>query len=226
MKLSGIRLIIFDLDGTLIDAYPAIIRSFNHTMRMLSYPRRDALTIRRAVGWGDINLLAPFVPEHDLACALAFYRKHHAAALVRYSRLFPGVRPLLSELKKRGYLLAVASNRPTRFSNILLRHLGIRRYFDRILCGDKLAHMKPHPEILRILMAEFRMKPSQTLYIGDMFIDAQTGRRARVKTVMVTTGSSTRTELKKENPRKIIPRVKDVITLLPDKPGRYSLDSR
>jgi HAD superfamily hydrolase (TIGR01509 family) len=214
MLLTGINLIVFDLDGTLIDAYPAITRSFNYTMRELACPIRDAAVIRRAVGWGDRNLLQPFVPRNDLDRALAVYRRHHAKALVSYSRLFPGVKALLSGLKKRAFLLAVASNRPTRFSNILLRHLGIRGYFDRVLCGDKLTHMKPHPEILRTLMASFRVKPAQTLYVGDMFLDAQTGRRARVKTIMVTTGSSSIAELRQERPYKIISRVKDLNPLL------------
>jgi HAD superfamily hydrolase (TIGR01549 family) len=214
MVLAGINLIVFDLDGTLINAYPAITWSFNYTMRRLACPVQDPAVIRRAVGWGDRALLQPFVAEQDLDRALAVYRRHHAKALVRYSRLFPGVKALLSVLKKRGFLLAVASNRPTRFSNILLRHLGIRGFFDRVLCGDKLAHMKPHPEILRTLMADLCVKPAQALYVGDMFIDAQTGRRAKVRTIMVKTGSSSLAELRKERPFKILPRVRDLLPLL------------
>jgi HAD superfamily hydrolase (TIGR01509 family) len=214
MKLTGISLVIFDLDGTLIDAYPAITRSFNHTMASLHYKPQAAGVIRRAVGWGDRCLLQPFVSSEDLDNALALYRKHHAKSLVRYSRLLPGVKTLLSGLKKRNFLLAVASNRPTRFSNILIKHLGIRRYFDRVLCGDKLAHMKPHPQILRTIISGFDLKPGQALYVGDMFIDAQTGRRAHVKTVMVSSGSSSIAELKKEKPFLIIPRVKDLARLL------------
>ena len=210
MKLSGIRLIIFDLDGTLINAYPAIIRSFNHAMRSLGYPAQPAGIIRRAVGWGDKNLLSPFVAKQDLEKALALYRRHHAKSLVLYSRLFPGVKALLSSLKKKDFILAVASNRPARFSHILLRHLGIRWYFDSVLCGDKITHMKPHPQILKTIMAKFGIKPLQTIYVGDMFIDAQTGRRAKVRTIMVPTGSSSMDELRKEHPFAIITVVRDL----------------
>jgi len=63
--MRRIKLIIFDLDGTLVDAYPAIISSFNYTMQKLNYPVQDVLTIRRAVGWGDENLLRPFIKEKD-----------------------------------------------------------------------------------------------------------------------------------------------------------------
>lgn len=213
MKIPGIRLIIFDLDGTLINAYPAIIDSFNFTMKAVGLPARDDTTIRRAVGWGDRNLLAPFVPRQKLARALSIYRSHHTKALVKYSRLFPGVKALLSGLKKRAFLLAVASNRPTRFSRILLKHLGIREYFDLVLCGDKVTYMKPHPQILRTIMARLGVPKDQTLYVGDMDVDAQTGRRAGVKTIMVPTGSSTMPELKKEQPYAIIPCVKALASL-------------
>jgi phosphoglycolate phosphatase len=211
MKTNRIALVIFDLDGTLIDAYPAITRSFNYTMAALGYPAQTAVVIRRAVGWGDENLLKPFVSERDISRALRIYRSHHAKALVGYSRLFPGAKALLAKLKKNGLLLAVASNRPTKYSNILLRHLGIRRFFDRVLCGDAVVHMKPHPQILRTIMREFLLKPQQVLYVGDMVVDAQTGRRAHVRTIMVTTGSSSLAELKRERPFKIISRVKDLL---------------
>jgi len=59
--MKNLSLIIFDLDGTLLDAYGAIIESFNYTMRKVGCPKRDSLTIRRAVGWGDEFLLRPFV---------------------------------------------------------------------------------------------------------------------------------------------------------------------
>ncbi|MCU0650614.1 MAG: HAD-IA family hydrolase [Candidatus Omnitrophica bacterium] len=214
MKIKNISLVVFDLDGTLIDAYPAITKSFNYTMSALKYKTRSPGVIKRAVGFGDRRLLQPFVNENDLDAALKIYRRHHADSLVKYSRLMPGVRALLSGLKKREYMLAVASNRPSRFSNILLKHLDIRKFFDFVLCGDKISRMKPHPQILRIIMARFKVKPGRALFVGDMVIDAVTGRRAGVRTVMVPTGSSSRSEISKEKPLLIIPRVKDLSGLL------------
>lgn len=100
--MKRVRLIIFDLDGTLVDAYPAIIESFNYTMQKLGYPAQNPLIIRRAVGWGDENLLKPFIKEKDLKKALFLYRKHHRRSLMRKSRLFKGVPRILSYLKKPG----------------------------------------------------------------------------------------------------------------------------
>ncbi|MFH1397508.1 MAG: HAD family hydrolase [Candidatus Omnitrophota bacterium] len=208
--MDNIRLVIFDLDGTLVDAYQAIASSFNHTMRRLKYIRQTDEVIRRAVGLGDENLLRPFVKKTDLKKALKIYRQDHKISLVKYSRLFPKVKELLRYLKMKGYKLAVASNRPTRFSHILIRHLGLKKYFDYVLCADKLKTRKPHPQILNRIMRKFSVKPKEAVYVGDMTVDAQAGRRAKVMTVMVTTGSSAKKELKLEKPSYIIPKVWDL----------------
>jgi phosphoglycolate phosphatase len=208
---NEIKLIIFDLDGTLIDAYPAITKSFNYTMRKMGYPLQSRVVIRRAVGWGDENLLRLFVRPEDLKKALLIYRNHHRRSLIQASRLMAGVKILLARLKNKGYKLAVASNRPTKFSLILLSHLNLKKYFSYVLCADRLKHGKPHPEILNRIMERFSLKPKQTLYVGDMVIDAQAGRRAKVKTIIVPTGSSTLTEIKKERPFRIIPKVRDLL---------------
>ena len=200
----SVKLIAFDLDGTLVDAYAAITRSFNYTMKALGYPVQDALTIRRAVGWGDKQLLAAFVEKKDLDKALGLYRKRHAVDLKRYAKLLPGARRVLSLLKKKDYRLAVASNRPTRFSHIILRSLGIKQYFDYVLCADKIKRGKPSPIILRKIMYKLGVTAAQTIYVGDMAIDAQTGRNAGVKTVIVTGGSSGLSDIKKERPWRII----------------------
>lgn len=208
------RLIIFDLDGTLVDAYPAIAKSFNYTMKKIGCSRQRIEVIRRSVGWGDRNLLKPFVREKDLNAALLIYRKHHRSALLSGSRPFPGTYRVLTYLKNKGYRLAVASNRPTRFCRILIRHLKLDKYLDYVLCADKLKHAKPHPEILNKIIRRFHVKPQETVFVGDMFIDAQTGRRARVKTIVLTTGSSTRKELEREKPYRIISQLTQLTKLV------------
>jgi phosphoglycolate phosphatase len=206
--MKRFKLIIFDLDGTLIDAYAAITRSFNFAMKRFGYPRQSRIVIRRAVGWGDTHLLRSFVKARDVPGVLETYRRDHKTSLVKYSKVFPGVIRLLAGFKAKGYKLAVASNRPTRFSLILIRHLRLRPYFDYVLCADKLKEGKPHPEILRKIMAKFSLSSADTLYVGDMVIDAQAGRRAKVKTVIVTTGSSSACEIKAEKPWKVIKKIK------------------
>ncbi len=86
----------------------------------------------------------------------------------------------------------------------------IEKYFDYMLCADKLKYGKPHPQILQKIMRRFKLKPQETIYVGDMAIDAQAGRRAGIKTIIVATGSSARSQIKKEKPSRIIDRLKDI----------------
>ena len=212
--MRKIKLVIFDLDGTLVDAYRAIAESFNFTMQKMHYPKQDSALIRRSVGWGDENLLKPFVAAKDLKKTLSIYRSHHKQALVKYSRLMPGAKTALAYLKNKKYKLSVASNRPTKFSHILIRRLKLDKYLDIVLCADKLKQGKPHPEIINRIMRKFQAKPSEVLYVGDMVIDAQAARRAKVKAVLVITGSSTLNELKKEKPYKIIRSLNGLLKVL------------
>ncbi len=211
--MKNIKLIIFDLDGTLVDAYAAIGSSFNYVMRRLALKPQSISIVRSLVGWGDINLLKPYVRPGDLKHALSLYRRHHKYSLLKYSHLYPYVRKLLRNLKEKGYKLAVASNRPSRFSRILLKHLDISTFFDYVLCADQARYGKPHPEMLNKIVKRFAIKKSQALYVGDMVIDAQAGKRAKINTVIVTSGSSGKLDIKKEQPFRIISAISDLLGL-------------
>lgn len=209
-----IKLVIFDLDGTLVDAYGAIVSSFNFVMRRLGLPAQSDRVIRRAVGWGDENLLKPFVPAKDLAKALTMYRRHHKEALRKETRFLPGAKQLLVSLKKSGYKLALASNRPTRFSNIILEHLKVTKYFNYILCGDKLKEPKPAPDILLKIVKRLSVKKGNALYVGDMTVDAVTGKRAGIKTVAVLGGSSTKKEIAALKPYAVVKKVLQILDVI------------
>lgn len=194
------KLIIFDLDGTLVNSYPAIICSVNYTLKKLNLRKQSVTAIKRAVGWGDKALLIPFIGKKNIGLALKIYREHHKKSLVQKTKFMPKAKRLLFYLKRKGYKLAVASNRPAKFSDILIRHLDIKRFFDYVLCKDEIKFGKPHPNILNRVMRRLKISNKETLYVGDMAIDVCTGRRAKVKTFAVATGSSSVLELKKEGP--------------------------
>lgn len=207
---------IFDLDGTLVDAYKAVARSLNHVLAQMRYPPVDDHTIKRTVGWGDRHLLGAFIASDDLEKALSIYRQHHARALKTGTVFLPGAKKLLEELKAKSYTLAIASNRPTRFTHIVLKHLQIQNVFDYVLCGDKVEHPKPAADILENILARFSVVAGEALYVGDMTIDVQTGHAARVKTVAVLTGSSTAEEIAGLEPFKVVHDVYDVAGILED----------
>lgn len=205
-----IKLVIFDLDGTLVDAYSGVASSLNYALTQLKYERIDDDTIKRTVGWGDRHLIAAFVAEDDVDKALSIFRQHHARALKEGTIFLPGAKQLLKKLKTEKYILAIASNRPIRFTHIILKHLRLQQTFDHVLCGDKVEHPKPAADILEQILKKFSVKPHEALYVGDMTIDVETGNKAGVKTIAVVTGSSTREEIAALKPFKIIGRVSDV----------------
>src|SRR5262245_54914291 len=111
-----IKLIIFDLDGTLVDAYKAVAASINHALSTFGFPKIDDETIKRSVGWGDKVLVSKFVPPEKLDQVLSVYRLHHRSALKSGTKFLPGAKQLLERLKEAGYQMAIASNRPSRFT--------------------------------------------------------------------------------------------------------------
>jgi phosphoglycolate phosphatase len=212
--MPAYKVIIFDLDGTLVNAYKAVYNSINHAMTTSGFPRVSAHVVKRSVGWGDRHLIEGFVGKEKAPAVLKIYRRHHQEALKTGVTFLPGAKNLLTRLKKEGYLLAIASNRPTRFTKSILKILKIEDRFDHVLCGDKSRRPKPHPDMLWEILQKQGLSRGDALFVGDMTIDAQTGRAAKVETVVVLTGSSTRREIKVFKPSKIITKISHLIPII------------
>lgn len=198
------KLIIFDLDGTLVDAYKAVSRSLNYSLKCLGLDPIDDETIKRSVGWGDKNLISRFVSPGELKKAVKIYRHHHAKTLHEGVKFLPYAKPVLEYLDRKKYKLAVASNRPTRFTKIILRSLEALKYFDCVVCADKVKRGKPAPDILKKILKSLSCQPQDALYVGDMMIDVQAGKRAKIATIAVLTGSCDRKDIVPYKPYKII----------------------
>ncbi len=212
--MAKIQLIIFDLDGTLVDAYAAVVSSLNYSLKSVGCPAIDDDTIKRSVGWGDRNLLARFVSQEVLEQALATYRKHHKEALIAGTKFLPNAQEVLRTLKEEKYLLAIASNRPKPFTNIILKYLTVLDCFDVVLCADEVAHPKPAADILLEVLSRLQISRDQTLYVGDMPIDVQAAKAADIRAVTVATGSCTQKELLEAEPFKMLEQVGELLNFL------------
>ncbi len=212
---DDIKLVIFDLDGTLVDAYQAITDSINYMMGKMGRPRQSLRTVTRSVGHGVDGLIRCFIEEDRAEEALLIFRAHHDNRLHQKLRIMPGARTLLAALKNRGCRMAIASNRPTKFCRIILEQLNIDHYFDWVICGDMVKRPKPAPDVLRAILKAARVKPFQAVYVGDMTVDVLCGRRARVFTLAIPTGSSHLAELKALDPDIIISGLPKILSLFP-----------
>ena len=197
MSMGQKKLFIFDLDGTLADAYTAIWKSLNFTLRKLNYPRAGFQKVKINVGRGDRAFMEVFFSNKDVDKALAVYRLHHEKALRRYSRARPYAKRLLGFLRKKEMRIAIASNRPRYFTDVIMKKTGLKKFVDYILCADQINSPKPDPLILRLIMRKFNVKKKETVYAGDMDIDLETASRAGVDAIFVRGGSSRLSDIKK-----------------------------
>jgi len=212
MTHRNVQLVIFDLDGTLVDAYKAVSSSLNHALGVCGFDYLDDATIQRNVGWGEKVLIEKCVGGEAVDQVLSIYRGHHHKALKSGTKFMPGAQKLLDDLVKDGYTLAIATNRPSRFTHIILKHLEMKHYFKVVVCADQVAKPKPSCDMLDYILRKTRIDKDQTLYVGDMALDVETGNNAGVRSVAVTSGSNTREEIESLTPHAVI----ESISQLPD----------
>jgi phosphoglycolate phosphatase len=200
LLLSEKKLFIFDLDGTLVDSYLAIQKSLNATREKLGLKEVELKRVIKAVGKGDRKFIQEFFPPQLEEKALKLYRKQHKVDLAKYVKPMPYARELLKALEKKKIKIAIASNRPTRFTHLILKKFDFKKYIDYVLCGDRLQKLKPAPDIVFRILEKYKIDPSEAVFVGDMVIDIETAKNASIDSVAITTGSSSEKELKKSHP--------------------------
>lgn len=185
-----IRLLIFDLDGTLADTKLDLAVSVNAMRMRMALPPLPHDVITAYIGHGVTNLVRRALGEQgtdeSVQQGLALFLEHYRHHLLDNTVVYPGVAEALEELQKRQ--LAVLTNKPDDFSCAILAGLGIARYFSFIYGGNSFPQKKPHPVGVQKLMSETEASRQQTLMIGDSDTDVLTGRNAGVWTCGVTYG--------------------------------------
>ncbi len=185
------KLIIFDMDGTLINSSITIANSINYVRKNLGLKPMDEETILRLVNDHTINLAQTFYhaetfdADHEKWFS-EYYSKNHGTELV----LYEDIKELLLTLKSQGKSLALATN-AYRVSTIQsLTHLGIYDIFNAIACYDDVAQGKPHPDMLYKVLDELGYKKKEALFIGDGPRDEEASKNAKIDYIMVDWGFS------------------------------------
>jgi phosphoglycolate phosphatase len=183
------RAVVFDLDGTLIDGYDAIHDALAHAMTALGLPVPGRARVREMVGHGLESLLEQAAGPALAAEGVRLFRQRYPEVAVAGSRLLPGVEEALAELESGGYAVALASNKPPRFSRMILEANGIAARFAAIAGPDAAHPPKPDPAMLRTLLAAMGAAAAETVCVGDMEVDVAFARAGGCRAVVLPTGS-------------------------------------
>lgn len=185
-------LIIFDLDGTLIDSAQDLAISMNATRQHFGMAPLDPNLIYSFVGNGAAMLvrraLGEGASEEWLTHALEFFLKYYRGHALEHTRLYPGIRELLGELTATGHQLAVLTNKPAKISLDIMGGLGLGGHFAHVYGGDSFPAKKPDPIGIESLLKQTGARREEALMVGDSGVDIRTARNAGIASCGVAWG--------------------------------------
>ena len=152
--------------------------------------------VRRSVGHGLEALVADLVGPSRVDDAVRLFRERYAEIFLERTTLLPGVLETVRELARRGFRITVASNKPARFGEPILEHLGLLSFVTRVEGPDRAGSTKPEPTMLRRCLEAMRIDRAAGAYVGDMVLDVESAVRAGIPAVLVCGGSSSESDLK------------------------------
>ncbi len=208
------RAVVFDLDGTLLDSYAAIHECLSLVLAAFGRPPVTPDETRRMVGHGLESLVARAVGAENVAAGVKIFRDRYEAVGPTASTLLPGADAVTRRLREAGIPIAIASNKPARFSREILKELGILGRFAFVGGPDEGFPPKPSPHMVFMALATMGAKGPESVYVGDMPVDVATARAAAIPVVAVSTGSATEAELRAVSPDLLISDLNELSTLL------------
>jgi phosphoglycolate phosphatase len=192
------KLVILDLDGTLIDSLDDLTDAANHMRRSFDLPAFSAADVRRLVGEGARRLVERALPDasaNERERGLEIFLLYNYEHIADKTFFYPGVCETLEKLAANGLTLTVASNKGEAHCREILRLLNGERYFAAILGADSVAERKPSPEPIFHLMRQFGCNAAETVMVGDSSNDVRAGKGAGVVTIGCDYGYGVREEL-------------------------------
>jgi phosphoglycolate phosphatase len=193
----AIKLVIFDLDGTLIDSRLDLVHSVNAALRHIGRPELPDDVIASYVGDGAPVLIqralgSETIDEALVRKGLEFFLSYYREHKLDHTMVYPGIVEALATIQNSANgtprKMAVLSNKPVVPSRAIVEALGLGRFFSQVYGGNSFATKKPDPEGARKLLEESGVRPEQAAIVGDSHVDIETGRNAGLWTVAVSYG--------------------------------------
>ena len=189
-RFADVRVLIFDLDGTLIDSKLDLAHAVNATLEHMKRQQLSPETIYSYVGNGAPMLVRRALGEgardHEVDTGVAHFLSYYRAHMLDNTVPYPGVREGLALLER--HPMAVLTNKPVHFSRAILDGLGLLPYFRFVYGGNSFEEKKPHPMGTETLLRELEAAPRQAMIVGDSDVDVRTARNAGTWACGVTYG--------------------------------------
>ncbi len=205
--LRGIRLVIYDLDGTLIDSTEAIVETFNTILRDEGLPTPEPGVIESLIGEPMPNILKRILPPERQGQVQRFWDAYipvYARISPQKTRILPGVTETLTDFQHRGLKQTIATQKKGAVATRVLRELDLLKQLDLILGIDDVAHPKPAPDIIELTLKHMGVGPEEAVFVDDTTVGLEAGKNAGVHTVGVTTGPHDRKKLETLEPDYVI----------------------
>ncbi len=214
----AVKMVMIDLDGTLIDTAPDIAASANKMLEQLGMPTHDPALVATWIGNGvgrlvERALIGSLEGEPDAALyekGYPIFLNAYAECVSRDSRPYPGVVEGLEALKKTGFSLACITNKAEAFTLPLLKDLGLDKYFGLVLSGDTLAKKKPDPLPLLHACKHFGISPDHGVLVGDSINDTQAARAAGMPVILVPYGYNRGQDVNELGPDAVVDSLTDL----------------
>ena len=217
----SIKLVIFDLDGTLIDSRLDLVHSVNAALRHIGRPELPDDVIASYVGDGAPILIqralgGEIVDDAIVRKGLEFFLSYYREHKLDHTTVYPGIAEALTTIQNSANgsprTMAVLSNKPVVPSRAIVDALGLGPFFSQIYGGNSFATKKPDPEGARKLLEEYGVPAEQAVMVGDSHTDIETGRNAGLWTVAVTYGFAPHT-LEEASPDIVVDHAHELSTL-------------
>lgn len=209
-----IRGMIFDLDGTLIEAYEAIYLGLKEVFERSGREIFPYAELRHYLKADLESTLDQFFTPEETVKNIPVMRKRYEEVYLDHTHFLDGAREVLETLHQRGILLGVASNKFGKFSRLALNHLKVSSYFKSVIGAGDVPRNKPFPDMIHVALTEMELPPKDVIFVGDTLTDVQTGKEAGVDVYAIPTGFHTKKELSQERPKRILRNLKELVDIL------------
>lgn len=186
----------FDLDGTVVDAFQTIYRSYVHTLPKLGYPEPTMEQVRRAVGGGLEKAMSHFVPDELIADACREHVAYSETIILEDPVLYPGAFDLISSLHSQGVKIAILTNKIGGHARALTAHFGLDPHLDLVFGARDFPHRKPAVEFTNEALRRLGATAEGACMVGDSPFDVQTAKNAGIPSFCVTTGTHDEAQLR------------------------------